>query len=198
MCSNNKELIDYLKNKNKIKTSKVEKAFRNVDRKEFTQENRAYEDRPQPLLENSTISAPHMVAINTELLEIDQKNKVLELGSGSGYQLAILAQLSEEVIGVERIKTLVESSRQKLAKYDNVTIKHEDGLKHVEENFDRILYSFSIDQEEFERAKNLLKPEGILVAPVKKDKHQEILKYCSGSTESHGKVRFVPKKEGKE
>ncbi len=198
MCSNNKELIEYLKNKNKIKTAKVEKAFRNVDRKDFVPENRAYKDRAQPLLENSTISAPHMVAINTELLEINKKNKVLELGSGSGYQLAILAHLSEEAIGVERIKTLVEHSKQNLAKYENITINHGDGLKSVEENFDRILYSFSIDQEEFERAKKCLKPEGILVAPVEKEKHQEILKYSSGRTKSHGKVRFVPKKEGKE
>lgn len=193
----NDELVDYLKRTEKIKSDKVEEAFRNTDREKFVQQGSSYQDASQPLDEEATISAPHMVAINTELLELQKENHVLEIGSGSGYQIAIIAEIAEKVVGVERIEKLVNQSRKNLKKYENVDIKHGDGLKEIDNKYERILYSCSINKKEFNNAKKYLKKEGILVAPIKKDEFQEIVKYKNGKEETKTRVRFVDKKEGK-
>lgn len=195
MESNN-QLVDFLKDRGYIETGKVEGAFRAVDRANYVPENsrqHSYMDRPLQIGENATISAPHMVAINTELLEVEEDSKVLEVGSGSGYQLAILAELSEEVTGVEISQELAEKSSKSLKDWENAEIVHGDGIEPVEGKFDRILYSAAIDEKEWMKAKEYLEEYGILVAPVKQKRGQIIKKLMSGEVTEHSRVRFVEK-----
>ncbi|MFB6144406.1 MAG: protein-L-isoaspartate O-methyltransferase [Candidatus Nanohaloarchaea archaeon] len=197
----NDELVDYLKEQGYIETEKVEKAFRTVDRKNFVpegSEEEAYRDHALPLEEgDSTISAPHMVAINTELLDVGENDSVLEVGSGSGYQLAILSELtSDKVTGVEIIPGLAERSARRLENHENVEVIQGEGLKAVEERFDRILYSCAV--ESFEDAKGHLSDEGIAVAPIQEDGRQVLKKLQDSEITEHGHVRFVPYREADE
>ncbi len=184
----NDELVDRLVEDGRITSSRVEKAFKNVDRKGFVSDSsRAYVDRPLRIGENATISAPHMVAINTELLEVAEDSTVLEIGSGSGYQLAILSELtSEKVIGVEINRKLVEESRQRLE--SRAEVVHGNGLEAVEGGFDRILFSCGIDSLDCEER---LEEDGIAVAPVKRRFGQVMQRLKNGETTEHGRVRFV-------
>ncbi|MDP2927581.1 MAG: protein-L-isoaspartate(D-aspartate) O-methyltransferase [Candidatus Omnitrophota bacterium] len=96
----------------------------------FTHRNLSYEDIPLPIGEGQTISQPYIVALMTELLELKGGEKALEIGTGSGYQAAILAELAKEVYTVELLKPLAERS-QKLLKdlgYENIKVKHGDGF----------------------------------------------------------------------
>lgn len=190
----NQKLVDSLVSKGFIESEIVEEAFRNVDRKNFVPleyEDKAYIDRPLPLLEGSTISAPHMVAISTELLELSNKHKVLEIGSGSGYQIAIIAEIVEHVIGVEIEKDLVEKSRKALENLDNVHVLEGSGLAPVDQKFDRILFSCAISQEKFEESFKHLEKEGIAVAPVEEDNRQVLKRFINGGFEEHTSVRFT-------
>ncbi|MFB6208025.1 MAG: protein-L-isoaspartate O-methyltransferase [Candidatus Nanohaloarchaea archaeon] len=112
----NDGLVDKLVERGHIESEKIEEAFRNVDRADFVPEkyrDNAYTDTPLPITGGATISAPHMVAMNTELLNVKEEDRVIEIGSGSGYQLAILSHLTDgEVIGVEIIEELVRKSRE--------------------------------------------------------------------------------------
>lgn len=91
--------------------------------------HRAYEDTALPIGHNQTISQPYIVARMTELLLQVEPKKVLEVGTGSGYQMAILAQLTDQVFSVERIKPLLDKAKQraKLLKLNNVRFRHDDG-----------------------------------------------------------------------
>jgi protein-L-isoaspartate(D-aspartate) O-methyltransferase len=194
------DLVNHLKDGDYIESEQVETAFRSVDRAVFVPEKysmSAYDDQPLPIGEEATISAPHMVAINTELLEPEPGNRIIEVGSGSGYQAAILAEIGEEVIGIEINEELVEKSRKSLEKagIENVEIHAGSGLDPVEGEFDRILYSCAIPSEKFENAKDRLTENGILVAPVKQNGSQVVKKFKNGETTEHGKVRFVSFKE---
>lgn len=193
-------LVDRLRERHYIKSDKVEEAFQDVDRAVFLPERyemSAYEDRPLPIGEDETISAPHMVAISTEVLDLEPDNRVLEVGSGSGYQAAILGKLAGKVIGVEINEELVEKSRKNLeeAEIENVEIIQGSGLKPVKVEFDRILFSCAIPPKKFEEAKKILAEEGILVAPVGENRSQIMKKFQEGKTTKHGKVRFVSFKE---
>ena len=89
----------------------------------------AYADRPVPIGYNQTISQPYIVALMTELLGLKGDEKVLEIGTGSGYQAAVLSPLCKEVYTIEILEPLARSSRQRLKRlgYDNVKVKHGDG-----------------------------------------------------------------------
>lgn len=191
----NDDLVDYLKSKDYIESAEVEKAFRNVDRRLFVPESYrkvAYMDRPLPLNHGSTISAPHMVAINTELLDVGKDHRVVELGSGSGYQAAILSELADEVIGIEIEQSLVESSQNVLSSRENVQIFQGSGFETVEGKFDRILYSFGT--ESIDDAKKFVQADGIIVAPVAKEGGQVLTKWENGRLTRHGTVSFVGSK----
>ncbi len=103
----------------------------------------AYADSPLPIGEGQTISQPYIVAIMTELLQLDDNDKVLEIGTGSGYQAAILAEIAEEVYTIEIIEILTKNSEKLLAEleYKNITVKCGDGYKGWEEHapFDGII-----------------------------------------------------------
>ena len=194
------KLVNRLKARDAINSKEVIEAFLSVDRAIFVPDRykmSAYDDRPLPIGEDSTISAPHIVAMNTELLEVEPENRVVEVGSGSGYQTAILAELDGEVIGVEINGDLVENSRENIAEagYEDVEIVYGNGLDAVDGEFDRIIFSCGISPKRFRGARERLKDDGVVVAPVKKDGYQIVKKYSDGETTEHSRVVFVEYKE---
>ena len=129
-----------------IRDARVIAAMKKVPRHRFVEEalqSQAYSDHPLPIGEKQTISQPYMVALMTEALQLTGKEKVLEIGAGSGYQTAILAELAERVYSIERIRSLAIKARQLLYElgYFNVEIKIFDGTYGwVEESpFDAIV-----------------------------------------------------------
>ena len=129
-----------------IRDEKVLAAFRRVKRHEFVgpaDRASAYGDRPVHIGSGQTISQPYMVALMTEKLQLAGDEKVLEIGTGSGFQAAILAQIAKEVVTVERIRVLYERSENLLDKlgYENVTCIFGDGTQGYREYapYDRII-----------------------------------------------------------
>jgi len=115
-----------------IHDSRVLDVFRRVPRELFVPNEYikyAYEDRPLPIGYGQTISQPYIVALMSELLELQEQDKVLEVGTGSGYQTAILAGLCAHVYSIEVIEALYESAKERLERlgYTNVTLKCADG-----------------------------------------------------------------------
>jgi protein-L-isoaspartate(D-aspartate) O-methyltransferase len=129
-----------------IKNKRVLDAFYKVERHKFIPEAlrmSAYADFPVPIGEGQTISQPYIVALMTECLDLGGEEKVLEIGTGSGYQTAILAELTQEVYSIERFKKLAESAKATLNNldYKNINIKISDGTLGWPEMgpFDRII-----------------------------------------------------------
>jgi protein-L-isoaspartate(D-aspartate) O-methyltransferase len=115
-----------------IKDEGVLEAMRKIPRHLFIEEalaGEAYNDHPVPIGEKQTISQPYIVALMTEALELEGKENTLEIGTGSGYQTAILAELSSRVYTIERITSLLVNARKLLAQlgYDNILFKAFDG-----------------------------------------------------------------------
>ncbi|MGO9013573.1 MAG: protein-L-isoaspartate(D-aspartate) O-methyltransferase [Dissulfurispiraceae bacterium] len=155
-----------------IKDSRVLDAMNKVPRHLFMPEGlreRAYEDAALPIGEGQTISQPYMVAVMTELLELRGDEKVLEIGTGSGYQAAVLSELAREVFTIERVPVLADESRARLAGlgYNNVTVLTGDGSKGLEEKspFDRIIITAAAPELP-EIIVKQLKEGGVIVAPV--------------------------------
>ena len=129
-----------------IKDPRVLDAMRKVPRHRFVEEalvSQAYNDHPLPIGEKQTISQPYMVALMTEALELQGGERVLEIGTGSGYQTAILAELAEKIYSIERIRTLSVKAQRILDDlgYFNVVLKVGDGTMGLkeEEPFDGII-----------------------------------------------------------
>ena len=115
-----------------VKNPRVLSALLKVERHRFVPEenlNSAYSDQPLPIGEGQTISQPYIVALMTELLDLKGDEKVLEIGTGSGYQAAILAELSKEVYTIEIIESLASMSKKRLLElgYQNIQVKAGDG-----------------------------------------------------------------------
>ena len=115
-----------------INDKRVLEVMGKIPRDRFTEEalrGEAYNDHPLPIGHKQTISQPYIVALMTEALELTDKERTLEIGTGSGYQTAILAELSEKVYTVERIRSLLVKSRNILAElgYNNILFKAFDG-----------------------------------------------------------------------
>ncbi len=115
-----------------VRDARVLEAIRKVPRHLFVEEalrDRAYLDKALPIGEKQTISQPYMVAAMSEALELEPRDRVLEIGTGSGYQTAVLAELAESVFSVERIASFVPLARARLESlgYYNVLIKVGDG-----------------------------------------------------------------------
>ena len=115
-----------------VKDKHVLKAMKKVPRHIFVEEalwERAYDDHPLPIGQGQTISQPYMVGSMTEALELKGKGKVLEIGTGSGYQTAILAEIAEQVFTIERIEELLKKARRTLDRlgYANVVFRVGDG-----------------------------------------------------------------------
>lgn len=110
----------------------------------------AYADQALPIACGQTISQPYVVAYMTEQLEVEPQHRVLEIGTGSGYQAAILSRLAREVVSIERYRTLAENARERLKTlgYDNVTIVVGDGMGGAADRapFDRIMVTAAAEQ----------------------------------------------------
>lgn len=148
-------------------------AFEIVPREDFVPkevQKYTYEDRPLPIGNGQTISQPYTIAFMLNLLDLRNNQKILEIGSGSGYVLALTNEISKnsEIYGVERIKKLAEKSRQSLGGRKNIKVFHEDGSKGLKNKapFDRILVSASC-RELPQKLVQQLKIGGVLVAPVR-------------------------------
>src|SRR5579871_1975570 len=129
----------------------------------------AYENIALPIACGQTISQPYIVAYMTEALELDARHRVLEIGTGSGYQAAVLAPLCRMVYTVERHRPLLKAaeSRFKTLNIHNIVVKHGDGSTGWVEKapFDRIIVTAAVSEIPPELV-NQLKPAGILVAPL--------------------------------
>ena len=165
-----------------IKDKRVLYAMRKVPRHLFLDESirpRSYDDMALSIGEHQTISQPYMVAVMTELLELKGDEKVLEIGTGSGYQGAILAELAKEVHTVERVRVLAERARARYSTlgYKNIHVTVNDGTMGLPEEspFDRILITAGCPRIP-EALQNQISERGILVAPVGDRFSQELLK----------------------
>ncbi len=154
-------------------SEKIIDAFEKIDRKAFIpKETRAeaYEDIPLPIGHGQTISQPYTIAFMLTHLDIKDNQKILEIGSGSGYVLALLSVLNPngKIFGIERIKKLADKSKKLLRYKKNISIINADGSKGLDNEapFDRILVSASADKIPNEIISQL-KVNGILVIPVK-------------------------------
>jgi protein-L-isoaspartate(D-aspartate) O-methyltransferase len=111
---------------------------------------RAYADQALPIACGQTISQPYVVAYMTEQLDVEQRHRVLEIGTGSGYQAAVLSRIAREVVSIERYRTLADAARDRLKTlgYSNVTILTGDGLAGAPDRapFDRILISAAVER----------------------------------------------------
>lgn len=165
-----------------IKDPRVLDALRRVPRHLFMPEpmrSSAYDDAALPIGEGQTISQPYMVAIMTELLELKGEETVLEIGTGSGYQAAVLAELAKEVYTIERLPDLAAQAAKRLADlgYATVTVVTGDGTKGLEEqaSFDRILITAATPEIPGSIVQQL-KEGGIIVAPVGERFSQVLIK----------------------
>jgi len=129
-----------------VRDPRVLAALRTIPRHEFVppaQRDHAYEDRPLSIGEGQTISQPYIVAVMTELLELDGSEKVLEIGTGSGYQAAVLGRLAREVYSIEIVPELASRAQADLARlgYANVHVRHGDGYRGWPEHapFDAVI-----------------------------------------------------------
>lgn len=139
----------------------------------------AYGDYPLPIGEGQTISQPSLVALMTELLELKGGEKVLEIGTGSGYQAAILAEVAGEVYTIEIVESLAKSADKCLKElgYKNVTVRAGDGYKGWEEHspFDAIIVTCGAP-EILPPLVEQLRDGGIMVSPVGEDNTRSVLK----------------------
>ena len=185
-----------------ISDERVLNAVRNVPRHLFVDEaleSRAYDDTALPIGHGQTISQPWVVAKMTETLMQAQPAKVLEIGTGSGYQAAILAALGLEVHTVERIGELLRTARKRFRQLGmNIRSKHDDGRIGWPENgpFDAILVTAAAPAL-VDALTAQLAPGGVLVAPVGASDGQSLLrlsKHADGriTQETIGSVVFVP------
>jgi len=185
-----------------VKNQRVLDAVMKVPRHLFIDEAlraRAYVDSPLPIKEGQTISQPYIVALMTEALELTGNEKVLEIGTGSGYQLAILAEIADEVYSVERVSVLANEAEKRLLSmgYKNIFIRVGDGTLGWKEKspFDAIMVTAAAPDVP-EPLVEQLGVGGRLVVPVGGEYTQDLLKITKVShnklkTESLGGVRFV-------
>ncbi len=197
-----KELIEHLKEMGYLKTPETIGAFEQIPRENFMpKEYRqyAYADEPIPIGFGQTISAPHMVAVMTELLELKKTDSVLEVGAGSGYQAAILSKLVKIVFTVEFVKELARYAKENLRKtgVKNVEIIHGDGSRGYPKKapFDKIIVTCGCPEIPKPLVEQL-KIGGKIAIPVGGCYQQELIlgiKTKAGlKTERHGGCVFVP------
>ena len=182
-----------------IRDLRVLDAMAHVPREEFVRPSDrevAYGDHALPIGEGQTISQPYVVARMTELLDPRSTDRVLEVGTGSGYQAAVLGQLAADVVTVERHAALAEAARDLLARsgYRNVRVVNDDGSLGYPARgpYDRILITAATPKIDPSLAAQLT-PAGRIVAPVGDEELQELMvHHANGREERHGAVRFVP------
>src|SRR5512133_3544755 len=185
-----------------IKDQRVLAAMSKVPRHLFVAEglaDQAYNDNPLPIERQQTISQPYIVALMTEALELTGREKVLEIGCGSGYQTAILAELAEQVFTIERIPSIAKLARKVFDRmqYRNIVLTIRDGSFGWKEYspYDRIIVtaaSPSVPKPLLDQ----LAPQGRLVIPIGTEFDQELKVYEKGddgelTEHNYGECRFV-------
>jgi protein-L-isoaspartate(D-aspartate) O-methyltransferase len=189
-----------------IKDERVISAMRKVPRHLFIPDEykaHAYDDGPLPIGHNQTISQPYIVAFMTEALTLQPEDKLLEIGTGSGYQTAILAEIVKEVYTIEMIEPLAGEAKNKLESlgYKNIQVRCDDGYKGWPEQapFDKIIITAAPDNLPMELVKQM-KVGAKMIVPIGSF-FQElylITKTQDGFTkQSLLPVRFVPMVKGK-
>lgn len=190
-----------------VKDEKILSVLRSIPRHLFVPpdlQSTAYQDYPLPIGQGQTISQPYIVALMTQLLEVARSDKVLEIGTGSGYQAAVLAELAREVTSVEIHEALAKHARELLNSlgYANVHVLHADGNLGWPENapYDKILVTAAPSKIPRHLVEQL-REGGKLVAPVG-DYFQELIVLTKTATgveqQSSIPVRFVPMVDGAE
>lgn len=173
-------VVHQLRNRG-IYDERVLRAMDTVPRHEFVPpylQRDAYDDNPVPIGEGQTVSQPYIVAYMLEMLEISAENRALEIGTGTGYQAALLGQLAREVYSVERVPTLFIAAKKNLERlgYSNVTVTNGDGTRGLAEHapYDRIIVAAAapdVPAPLFEQ----LAEGGRMVIPVGPPDVQELL-----------------------
>jgi protein-L-isoaspartate(D-aspartate) O-methyltransferase len=185
-----------------IRDPRVISAFKKVPRHLFLDEAlwpQAYEDHPVPIGEKQTISQPYIVALMTEALQLTGTENVLEIGTGSGYQTAILAECADRVYSIERIPSLAKRARKILdnLKYTNVMVRIGDGTAGWEEfspYLGIIVTAASPDAPD--PLLKQLEAGGRLIIPIGDEYFQDLMLYTKEGAdrykeETYGGVRFV-------
>ena len=198
---NRERLLDRLRER--VDDERVLDAMAAVPRHEFvpdSQQRNAYDDRPLPIGKDQTISAPHMVAIMAELLELEPGTKVLEIGTGCGYHAAVTAELvgAENVYSVEYHETLAREARRRLADlgYSEVSVRAGDGHDGWAEHapYDRAYLTCAAPEFPADVIEQI-RPGGILLAPLGRGRQTLVraVKREDGTLDraDHGGVRFV-------
>ena len=187
-----------------VRDARVLEAMENIPRHLFVPESltrQAYEDHPLPIGAGQTISQPYIVAFMSELLDVEPHHKVLEIGTGSAYQAAVLSRLAERVYSIEIVESLGEQARRRLDElgYRNVEVLIGNGYLGWPENapFDRIILTAAPEEVPQALVDQLAAP-GRLVAPVGPSSWSQDLividKDAAGKTRGRTvlPVRFVP------
>ena len=201
-------LVARLQRAGRLSSRRVADAMRAVPRHAFVPEHRqsdAYTDKPLPIGDGQTISAPHMVAVMAELLDVDAGDQVLEIGTGCGYHAAVTAELvgAENVYSVEYHEDLAEEARETLEQlgYGGVHIRVGDGHAGWPAHAPYDAAYLTCAPHDFPEAViEQVKPGGVLLGPLG-DVRQELVRARkredgSLSREPHGGVRFVPMRGG--
>lgn len=190
-----------------VRDPAVLKAMRATPRHLFIPENvrsSAYEDRPLPIGHGQTISQPYIVGSMSDLLQIQPTHKVLEIGTGCGYQAAILSQLAKQVFSIEIVDALAKQSARTLRElgYRNITVRSGDGYLGWPEEapFDRIILT-AAPPEMVQTLVNQLKNGGRLIAPIGVESQVLVIvdKDAQGRTQQRTRygVAFVPMVPGR-
>ena len=195
-------MVKYQIERRGIKNADVLQVMRNTPRHLFVPpalSTMAYDDYPLPIGEEQTISQPYIVALMTDLLKLKGNEKILEIGTGSGYQAAVLSQLVDSVYTIEIVESLANNAKTRLdnLNYNNVVVKHGDGYKGWPSlaPFDAIIVTAAPEQVP-QTLIDQLKVGGCIAIPVG-DKWQELqLITKTGKNKTKKKtvipVRFVP------
>jgi protein-L-isoaspartate(D-aspartate) O-methyltransferase len=187
----------------------VLRAMDEVPRAQFVEEDFAdcaYADQALPIACGQTISQPYVVAYMTEHLRLRPEHRVLEVGTGSGYQAAVLSRLAREVVSIERYRTLAEKARERLRAlgYDNVDVVAGDGFAGAPEKapYDRIIVTAAAPEVPQALVDQLADDGGVMLLPLgPQDGPQNIVKLTKTETglerEDLIAVRFVPLLHGR-
>lgn len=187
----------------------VLRALDEVPRERFVEEAHtadAYADCALPIACGQTISQPYVVAVMTQMLQVEPEHRVLEIGTGSGYQAAVLARLAIEVVSVERWRTLADVARQRLADLGigNVTVIHGDGAEGhaAHAPTDRIMITCAMEQVPESLVQQLTEGGGLVVPLGPLGGTQVLTRFIKRSgmlIEEHAgiPVRFVPYRPGR-
>ncbi len=202
-----KKLVDSIRQKG-ITNEQVLDAMMNIPRHYFLDtalDHIAYEDRAFPIGEGQTISQPYTVAYQTQLLEVEPYDKILEIGTGSAYQASVLAEMGANVFTIERQKKLFEINKEFIfrKKYSNIKFFYGDGFEGLPTfaPFDKILITAAAPFIPPKLVQQL-KPQGLMVVPLDDDGIQKMMRITKNDDgtyeeETFSNFSFVPMLKGR-